>query len=76
MAKYFNYFPSTVYTNSDSSSSVDIVTNIIARFSFEESLKQNSSLFYSYEIQDGETPEMVASKYYGSSRKTLDCTDV
>ena len=69
MAKYFNYFPSTVYTNSDSSSSVDIVTNIIARFSFEESLKQNSSLFYSYEIQDGETPEIVASKYYGSPEK-------
>lgn len=69
MAKYFNYFPSTVYTNSDSSSSVDVVTNIIARFAFEKSLKQNSSLFYSYEIQDGETPEIIASKYYGSPEK-------
>jgi hypothetical protein len=69
MAKYFNYFPSTVYTNSDTSTSVDIVTNIISRFAFEKSLKQNSSLFYSYEIQDGETPEMIASKYYGSPEK-------
>lgn len=69
MAKYFNYFPSTLYTNSDTSSAVDVVTNIIARFAFEESLKQNSSLFYSYEIQDGDTPEIVASKYYGSPEK-------
>jgi hypothetical protein len=69
MAKYFNYFPSTVYTNSDTSSSVDVVTNIIARFAFEKSLKQNSSLFYSYDIQDGETPEIIASKYYGSPEK-------
>lgn len=69
MAKYFNYFPSTLYTNSDSSTSVDVVTNIISRFAFEGSLKQNSSLFYSYEIQDGDTPEIVASKYYGSPEK-------
>lgn len=69
MAKYFNYFPSTLYTNSDSSSAVDVVTNVISRFAFEESLKQNSSLFYPYEIQDGDTPEMVASKYYGSSER-------
>jgi hypothetical protein len=69
MAKYFNYFPSTAYTNSDTSSSLDIVTNIISRFAFEETLKQNSSLFYSYDIQDGETPEIIASKYYGSPEK-------
>lgn len=69
MAKYFNYFPSTLYTNSDSSSAVDIVTNIISRFAFEASLKQNSSIFYPYEIQDGDTPEMIASKYYGSPEK-------
>jgi hypothetical protein len=69
MAKYFNYFPSTLYTNSDSSSAVDIVTNIISRFAFESALKQNSSIFYPYEIQDGDTPEMVASKYYGSPEK-------
>jgi len=69
MAKYFNFFPTTAYTNSDTSSSLDIVTNIISRFAFEESLKQNSSLFYSYDIQDGETPEIIASKYYGSPEK-------
>ena len=69
MAKYFNFFPTTPYTNSNDSSAYDTVTNIISRFGFEDSLKQNSSIFYPYEIQDGDTPEMIASKYYGSSEK-------
>jgi hypothetical protein len=69
MAKYFNFFPTTPYTNSNESNAYDTVTNIISRFAFEKGLKQNSSLFYPYNIQDGDTPEMVASKYYGSSEK-------
>jgi len=69
MAKYFNFFPTTPYSNSDESMAYDIVTNIIARFAFEDGLKQNSSLFYPYNIQDGDTPEMIASKYYGSPEK-------
>ena len=69
MAKYFNYFPTTYYTNSDSSTALDTVTNIIARFAFENELKENTSVFYPYDVQDGETPEMIANKYYGSSEK-------
>ena len=69
MAKYFNFFPTTPYTNSNDSTAYDTVTNIISRFAFEDSLKQNSSIFYPYTIQDGDTPEMIASKYYGSPEK-------
>lgn len=69
MAKYFNYFPTTFYTNSNNSTALDTVTNIIARFAFEESLKENTSIFYPYDVQDGETPEMIANKYYGSPEK-------
>jgi hypothetical protein len=69
MAKFFNFYPTTVYTNSNESTSYDIVTNIIARFAFEKSLKENSALFYSYDIQDGDTPEIIANKYYGSPEK-------
>jgi hypothetical protein len=65
MAKFFNFYPTTVYTNSNESTSYDIVTNIIARFAFEKSLKENSALFYSYDIQEGDTPEIIANKYYG-----------
>ena len=69
MAKYFNFFPTTPYTNSDESTAYDTVTNIISRFAFEKGLKENSSIFYPYTIQDGDTPEMIASKYYGSPEK-------
>ena len=69
MANYFNFFPTTYYTNSDSSSDLDTVTNIIARFAFENSTKNNTNVFYPYEIQDGDTPEIIASKYYGSPER-------
>lgn len=69
MAKYFNYFPQTLYSLADGTNSADIVTNIIARFGFEQSLKDNSAIYYSYDIQDGDTPEMIANKYYGSPEK-------
>lgn len=69
MAKYFNYFPTTYYSNANNVTTLDTVTNIIARFQFEESLKNNTTLFYPYDIQDGDTPELVASKYYGSPER-------
>jgi len=69
MAKYFNYFPTTYYSNSNESTALDTVTNVIARFAFENAVKDNASLFYPYDVQDGETPEMIANKYYGSSEK-------
>lgn len=69
MAKYFNYFPQTLYSLSDERNAADVVTNVIARFGFESELKENSSIFYPYDIQDGDTPEMIANKYYGSPEK-------
>jgi hypothetical protein len=64
MAKYFNYFPKTFYSSNTNSTGLDTVTNIISRFSFENSLKQNSATFYKYNIQDSDTPEIIAQKYY------------
>jgi hypothetical protein len=69
MANYFNFFPTTYYTSSNTTSDLDTVTNIIARFAFENSTKNNSNIFYPYEIQDGDTPEIIASKYYGSPER-------
>lgn len=63
MANYFNFFPRTNYQIS-SNNVLEVVTNITARFSFEEKIKQNSSAFYEYIIMDGDTPEILASKYY------------
>ena len=69
MAKYFNYFPKTFYSNANASTGLDSVTNIIARFGFEQSLKNNSSAFYKYQIQESDTPEIIAHKYYGSAER-------
>ena len=66
MAKFFRYYPKTFYTSNNAVTGVDAVTNIIARFSFEQTLKENANAFYKYQIQDGDTPEIIADKYYGN----------
>jgi hypothetical protein len=71
MAKYFNYFPKAIYSpqNAGEGYSVDYVTNITSRFGFEASFKENTSVYYKYDIQDSDTPEIIADKMYGSSEK-------
>jgi hypothetical protein len=68
MAKYFRYFPKTIYSLDDTNS-LDTVTNITASFSFDETLTENSISYYQYTVPDGETPEIVANKFYGGSEK-------
>jgi hypothetical protein len=68
MSKYFNYFPKTVYSL-DNTNNVDTVTSIVSRFSFENSFRDNTSVYYEYNIQDSDTPEIIASKFYGDSEK-------
>ena len=68
MAKYFNNFPKTFYLK-DGSNNLDLVTNITSRFSFEKDFRENTAVFYKYEIQDSDTPEVIASKIYGSPER-------
>ncbi len=69
MANYFNFFPSTFYSVDSNNNGLDVVTNITTRFAFEQSLKENSNVFYPYEIKDSDTPETIAYKIYGSSER-------
>jgi hypothetical protein len=69
MAKYFNYFPQTAYYLSDDNSSLDVVTNIMSRFSFNATSKDKLVMYSKYDIFDGETPEIIADKLYGSPEK-------
>ena len=69
MAKYFNYFPKTFYTSNNNASGVDTITNVISRFGFEQKLKENSLVFYEYNIQESDTPEIIASKYYDNPER-------
>jgi hypothetical protein len=68
MSKYFSYFPKTVYSL-DNSNNVDVVTDITTRFAFEKTFQNNSSVYYEYDVQDSDTPEIIANKMYGSSDK-------
>lgn len=68
MSKYFNYFPKTAYSL-DNTNNVDVVTSIITRFAFESSFRNNTAVYYEYNIQDSDTPEIIANKFYGDSEK-------
>ena len=68
MANYFSKYPAIYYSFDDYKTS-KYVTNILSRFSLESALKENTSVFYNYDIRDGDTPEILASKLYGSSER-------
>lgn len=68
MANYFNKFPQILYSFDDFKTS-ERITNIISRFALEDSLKENSSVYYQYDVRDGDTPEILASKIYDSAEK-------
>ena len=70
MANYFNFFPVTYYTSgANNTTSLDVVTNIISRFSFASGLKDNTAAFYKYQIKESDTPEIIASKFYGNPER-------
>jgi len=64
MAKYFSKFPKVSYNFGGNN--VDLVTNITVRFALEKKLKENTVAYFNYSIVDGDTPEIIASKLYGS----------
>jgi hypothetical protein len=68
MAKYFNYFPKTIYNTVDGGAT-QVITNLTSKFTFADDFKNNTALFYEYAVTDGETPEMLAHKIYGSAER-------
>lgn len=68
MANYFTFFPKTVY-DLGSTNSIDTITNLTTNFSFSDEMLNNSVLYYEYTVPDGETPEIIAHKFYGSVEK-------
>ena len=69
MAKYFRHFPKTFYTTDEDSDGLDTITNLIARFKMSDSLVDNTNVLYTYDVQDTDTPEIIADKMYGNSEK-------
>ena len=64
MSKYFSKFPKLIYTRKGVS---NLATDILTRIDTIKGVLDNTSLFYTYNIQEGDTPEMIASKYYGDA---------
>jgi hypothetical protein len=67
MAKFFRFFPKTIY--SLDGKNTDAISKLTSRFSFEPSYKDNASVYYKYDVQDSDTPEIIADKLYGSPER-------
>jgi hypothetical protein len=63
--QYFDTLPKVIHTDDVGTSK--IVTNIMARVSIVPKLLKNPLNYYQYDIQESDTPEIIAHKYYGDS---------
>lgn len=61
--KYFNSLP--FIANRDSNGNYYFLKNILIRTKLISQLAKNPMLFYKYSVQDSDTPESIAFKYYG-----------
>lgn len=62
---YFNRFPNLNYDlTGNSSNNPVVVKNIFFRFHILNSILNNSFVYYPYYVNDGETPETIAFRYY------------
>lgn len=62
---YFEKFPQSFYTL-DNRTTVQLVTNITVRNIVKDAIKENYSIYDEYDIKDGETPEILADKFYNN----------
>lgn len=60
---YFNTLPRIATI--DYSGNAIVLTNLMIRAEIIPSLLNNPLLFYSYDVKNDDTPEIIASKYYG-----------
>lgn len=64
---FFDDFPQIGYSLDDGKS-VQIITDILRRVVLSKEFKTNSAFFEEYEILEGETPEDVSYRFYGTQR--------
>lgn len=67
---YFNYFPKIVYTFDRDTVNQQAVTNIFARSTFLKEIADNSSIYFEYQVQESDTPEVIAHKIYGDAYRS------
>ena len=59
---YFDSFPVIRYGSTDGT--IKNVTNLLRRVAVRSKLKTNISFFDTYDVKNGETPEIIADKLY------------
>lgn len=66
---YFKDFPTIFYQFDIGSDTVlKTIRDITANVRLRKELLSNITIYDSYDIQEGDTPEIIAAKYYGSSQ--------
>jgi hypothetical protein len=63
--KYFGTLP--LIQNTDQYGNINLLTNLLIRTELIPQLITNPLLYYAYPVQEGDTPESIANKYYGDS---------
>ena len=61
---YFESFPLIPY-DSVGVGDFKVVTNLLKRVAMRSKVKTNVMMFDTYDVKEGETPEMIADKLYG-----------
>ena len=61
---YFESFPLIPY-DSVGDGEFKVVTNLLKRVAMRSKVKTNVMMFDTYDVKEGETPEMLADKWYG-----------
>ncbi len=63
---YFDSFPVIFYDSTGNLNFKD-VTNLLRRVGLRTKVRTNSLLYDTYDVKEGETPEMIAHKLYGDT---------
>jgi hypothetical protein len=67
--EYFQQFPTILYTFDPNLFDYKTVVNIFARVKVLDAVLQNSLVYYQYSVKDSDTAEIIASKYYGDTKR-------
>lgn len=64
---FFKKFPKKLYNFDFAANSTVMVTDVLARVRFRSNIINNVSVYYKYQLEEGDTPEIVSHKVYGDS---------
>lgn len=66
MSEYFSYFPTVEHDLTNNGQKITL-TNVLRRFIVRNDLQNRSDIFYKYNVQMGDRPDIIAEKYYGDA---------